>query len=115
MKTEDSGPVYQSMTVEGNKIRLQFSHAAKGLVAKGGPLKQFAISGADQKFVWADAAIDGETVVVQSAAVPAPVAVRYAWANNPQECNLYNSEDLPASPFRTDTWPGATVNNAWKP
>ncbi len=105
-----SGPVYRSMTVEGNTIRIAFDHIGSGLEAKGGePLRQFAIAGEDQKFVWADARIDGETIVVSSPHVPHPAAVRYAWADNPEGCNLTNKENLPASPFRTDQWPGLTV------
>jgi sialate O-acetylesterase len=96
-----SGPIYQSMKVEGNKVRLTFAHTGKGLEAKGGELKGFAIAGADKKFVWAKAAIDGQTVVVSADEVAAPVAVRYGWADNP-ECTLYNADGLPASPFRTD-------------
>ena len=96
-----SGPLYDSMKVEGGAIRISFKYAESGLVAKDGALKGFAIAGADGKFVWADATIDGQTVVVKSAAVPAPVAVRYAWDDNPV-CNLYNAAGLPASPFRTD-------------
>ena len=104
-----SGPSYRSMQVEGSTIRLTFDHTGRGLVAKGGaPLKQFAIAGEDRVFVWADAVIRGKTVVVSSANVPRPVAVRYAWADNPEGCNLYNKEGLPASPFRTDEWPGRT-------
>jgi sialate O-acetylesterase len=103
-----SGPTFKSMELEGDRIRLHFDHIGGGLEAKGGgPLKGFAIAGEDGKFVWADAAIEGDAVVVRSAQVAHPVAVRYAWANNP-ECNLYNKEGLPASPFRTDTWPGVT-------
>jgi sialate O-acetylesterase len=106
-----SGPIYKSMKVDGNSIVLSFDHVGGGLVAKGGEeLKGFAIAGADKKFVWADAKIEGDTVVVSSEKVAEPVAVRYAWADNPV-CNLYNKEDLPASPFRTDDWPGVTVNN----
>ena len=104
-KIEASGPVFDSMTVEGNKIRLIFKHLGGGLAAKGGPLKQFTICGADKKWAWGDAGIDGDTVVVSSAEVPVPVAVRYAWANEPEGCNLYNKAGLPASPFRTDHWP----------
>ena len=100
-----SGPLYESMKVEGNRVRLRFAHLGGGLVAEGGPLKRFAIAGEDRKFVWAEATIDGGTVVVSSPAVPKPVAVRYAWANNPEGCNLYNAAGLPASPFRTDDWP----------
>ena len=81
-----------------------------GLVAKGGEeLKGFAIAGEDKKFVWAEAKIDGDKVIVSSDEIAEPVAVRYAWADNPV-CNLYNEEDLPASPFRTDDWPGVTVD-----
>ncbi len=108
---EYSGPLYSSSQVEGGAIRLHFQHLGGGLVAKGGLLQQFAIAGADQKFVWADAKIDGDTVVVSSPQVPHPVAVRYAWGDNPEGCNLYNGAGLPASPFRTDDWPGVTVNN----
>ncbi|UCF14994.1 MAG: hypothetical protein JSW59_16420, partial [Phycisphaerales bacterium] len=105
-----SGPIYESMKVESGKIRLSFDHVGSGLVARGGEaLTGFAIAGADRKFVWADARIDGNTVVVGSDDVDKPVAVRYAWADNPV-CNLYNKENLPASPFRTDDWPGVTVD-----
>jgi sialate O-acetylesterase len=106
-----SGPLYKSMEVQGNKIILHFDHVGGGLVAGGGePLKGFAIAGADRKFVWADAKIDGNAVVVSTDGVAEPVAVRYAWADNPV-CNLYNKEGLPASPFRTDDWPGITASN----
>jgi sialate O-acetylesterase len=71
------------------------------------PLKGFAIAGADKKFVWAEAKIEGDTVVVRSGKVAEPVAVRYGWADNPV-CNLYNKAGLPASPFRTDAWAGLT-------
>ncbi len=97
-----SGPVYEKFKIEGNKIRLYFTHACKGLVAKGGPLKQFAIAGKDMKFVWAKAVIEGDTIVVSSDKVKNPVAVRYAWSKYPEGCNLYNHAGLPASPFRTD-------------
>ena len=99
-----AGPTYKLMKIEGNKIRINFDNIGSGLVAKDGKLAQFAIAGDDKKFVWADAVIDGETVVVSSAKVAAPVAVRYAWAINPEGCNLYNKEELPANPFRTDEW-----------
>ena len=98
-----SGPIYESMKVEDGAIRLTFTHVGGGLVAKGDHLVGFAVAGEDRKFVWADARIDGDTVVVSSPSVAKPVAVRYAWADNP-DCNLYNQEDLPASPFRTDDW-----------
>ena len=92
-------PIYDAAA-----IRIAFDHIEGGLVAKGGPLKRFAIAGADQKFVWADAKIDGDTVLVNSPLVPVPVAVRYAWAANSEGCNLTNTAGLPASPFRTDRW-----------
>ena len=92
------------MKISGNKIIITFTETGKGLVAKGGELKHFAIAGADKKFVWADAVIKGNTVVVSSKDVPEPVAVRYAWADNPDDANLTNKEGLLASPFRTDNW-----------
>lgn len=102
-KIEFSGPTYQTMKIEGNAIRLTFSHAGGGLVAKGGgPLNWFEIAGADEKFVAAEATIEGETIVVRSAEVAAPVAARYAWANFPQGANLFNAAGLPAAQFRTD-------------
>jgi sialate O-acetylesterase len=104
-KIEFSGPIYDSMTIEGDKIRLKFTHLGGGLVAKNGGLKRFAIAGANHTFVWGDAVIDGDTVLVSSPKVAQPVAVRYAWADNPEGCNLFNKVDLPASPFRTDDWP----------
>jgi sialate O-acetylesterase len=98
-----SGPVYESMKVDHNKVILTFSHIGGGLEAKGGDeLKSFAICGADKKFVWAHAEIRDDKVVVWSDDVTNPVAVRYAWADNPVGANLYNKEGLPASPFRTD-------------
>jgi len=99
-----SGPIFESAKVEGDRMHLAFKHVGGGLEAKGGaPLKGFAIAGADKKFVWAAAKIAGNEVVVSSDKVKAPVAVRYAWGSSP-ECNLFNKEGLPASPFRTDDW-----------
>jgi sialate O-acetylesterase len=95
------GPLYRAMAVEGKSIRLSFDHLGGGLVAKGGKLTGFAIAGADKQFVWADATIEGKTIVVSAPQVEQPVAVRYDWANNPAG-NLYNQAGLPASPFRTD-------------
>ena len=111
-KLEYSGPLYKSMSpAEGGKaIRLNFDHLGGGLTMKGEKLMGFAIAGEDRKFVWADARIDGKSVIVWSAEVPHPVAVRYAWHTNPV-CNLFNGAGLPASPFRTDDWPGITLNN----
>jgi len=103
-----SGPIYKSMTVKKDRIVLRFDHVGDGLVAKGGELKGFAVAGQDMKFVWADAEIKGNKVVVWSDKVLRPIAVRYAWSNNPV-CNLYNEAGLPASPFRTDYWPATTA------
>ncbi len=100
-KIEYSGPQYKDCKVEGDKIRLTFTHVGAGLTAKDGKLIGFALAGADSKFVWADAVIDGDTIVVSAKDVPAPTTVRYGWANNPT-CNLYNKDGLPAVPFRTD-------------
>jgi sialate O-acetylesterase len=102
-----SGPIYKSMRIEGSKIRLFFDHIGGGLTAKGGPLTHFAIAGEDRQFVEAGAVIDGDTVVVSGEKVAEPVAVRFAWSNT-AEPNLFNKEGLPASPFRTDNWPGVT-------
>jgi sialate O-acetylesterase len=109
------GPIYKSKTLEGSKIRLTFDHVQTGLMVgskqplepvkevTAGKLSGFAIAGADKKFVWATATIEGNSVVVSAPSVTAPEAVRYGWASNPP-CNLYGKEGLPASPFRTDTW-----------
>lgn len=99
-----SGPVYKSMKIDANKIILTFTETGSGLTTKGAILKHFAIAGEDRKFVWADAVIRGNKVIVSSPEVEHPVAVRYAWANNPEEANLRNKEGLLASPFRTDEW-----------
>ena len=104
-----SGPLYRSMTIAGSEAHLQFYHLGGGLMARDGDLKGFAIAAADRKFVWAKASIIVNKVVVTSEEVSKPVAVRYAWADNP-DCNLYNKEGLPAAPFRTDDWPGLTLN-----
>jgi len=109
-KTAFSGPVYQSQKIEGNKIRISFKAGSALKTADGKPLGGFAIAGADQVFHWADATIEGNDVIVSSAEVPTPVAVRYAWANNPASANLV-AGDLPASPFRTDDWPASTLNH----
>ncbi len=98
-----SGPIYQSAKIDGNKIILSFSNVGSGLITNDGEaLSQFAIAGADKKFVWASAKIEGDKVVVWNDDVKDPMYVRYAWADNPDNPNLYNKEGLPASPFRTD-------------
>ncbi len=99
------GPIYQSMKKAGGQIVIAFDDIGSGLMARGGePLNTFAIAGADKQFVFAQAEIAGNTVVVRSPEVSNPVAVRYAWADNPEGCNLFNREGFPASPFRTDGW-----------
>ncbi|GAB6007430.1 sialate O-acetylesterase [Dysgonomonas reticulitermitis] len=103
-----SGPIFNSYKIDGNKVRISFTHTDGGLKAKGDEdLKGFCIAGPDRRFYRAEAIIEGDEVVVSSPDVIFPVAVRYAWANNPV-CNLYNGAGLPASPFRTDDWPGKT-------
>ncbi len=127
-----SGPTYASHQREGNRMRVRFDHIDEGLTAAelpttyvvrsltgesaplvrnspGSALEGFAICGEDKKWVWANAEIEGDSVVVWSEAVPQPIAVRYGWADNPT-CNLFNGAGLPASPFRTDDFPGKTVN-----
>ena len=122
-----SGPAFQDMTIEGNKARLRFTHTEGGLVAQPVPatcvidhktgttapvirhrpeseLEGFALCGADKRWVWADARIDGNTVVVSSDEVPQPIAVRYGWSDNPT-MNLTNAAGLPAAPFKTDDFP----------
>lgn len=101
-----SGPLYRSMRVEGDTIKVEFTGVGSGLSSRGSDtLKQFAIAGADRKFEWAYATIVGNNVLIWSENVAHPVAARYAWADNPERANLYNREGLPASPFRTDDWP----------
>jgi sialate O-acetylesterase len=101
---EFSGPISTGGQAEDGKFRLSFRNADGMKPSEGDKLKGFAIAGEDKKFVWADAAIEGDHVIVSSPQVAAPVAVRYGWADNP-EVNLINSTGLPASPFRTDEWP----------
>jgi sialate O-acetylesterase len=97
-----SGPIYKNMKIEGNTIRINFTDAV-GLNVKGDKPIGFAIAGKDKRFVWANARIDGTTIVVSSPEITEPVAVRYAYGDNPP-ANLYNKANLPASPFRTDDW-----------
>ena len=103
-----SGPLLQSHEREGPRVVLKFMHVGSGLRTRDDePLRGFAIAGKDKRWYWAHARIHGKTVVCSHPRVPSPVAVRYAWADNPI-CNLINKEGLPASPFRTDDWPGIT-------
>jgi sialate O-acetylesterase len=98
-----SGPLYQSATINGNKIIISFTNTGSGLtISDGDDTAIFAIAGSDKKFVWAKAKIDGDKIIVSNEEVTNPMYVRYAWADNPVNPNLYNKEGLPASPFRTD-------------
>ncbi len=101
-----SGPLFKSSEVKDGAIRVTFDHSGTGLKSRdGGALKRFEIAGSDKVWKWADAKVDGtDSVLVSNSEVKAPVAVRYAWASNPEGANLINSEDLPASVFRTDEW-----------
>ncbi|MDY6994372.1 MAG: 9-O-acetylesterase, partial [Pseudomonadota bacterium] len=107
-----SGPLYEAMSIEGDHIIIAFKHSGSGLKVQGDTLKGFAIAGQDKQWFWADAQINSpNTVIVHSAQLEAPVAVRYSWANNPLG-NLYNPAGLPASPFRTDDWLSSTKSHS---
>ena len=102
-----SGPVYRRHEVRDGRVVIEFDHVGGGLAVGrrgGGSLRGFAVAGADRRFVWADARIEGDRVVVRSDRVAEPVAVRYAWGDNPDAASLYNAAGLPAAPFRTDAW-----------
>ena len=101
-----SGPTYRSHTIQDGRAMIRFANVGAGLVshAADGSVGAFAIAGADRRFVRAQARIEGDRIIVWSDAVPDPVAVRYAWANNPSDATLYNRDGLPAAPFRTDSW-----------
>jgi sialate O-acetylesterase len=105
-----SGPIYKSMVIEGNKAILTFDQTGSGLMTKSkyGYVMGFQIAGEDKKFYWAKGRIDGDKVVMRCEEVKKPLAIRYAWSDNPEDANLYNKEGLPTSPFRTDDWPGIT-------
>jgi sialate O-acetylesterase len=102
-----AGPTLASVKRRPTSVRLRFAHTDGGLVVKGQKLEEFAIAGEDRKWYWADARIEGNTVVVSSPSVPNPKEVRYAWQGNPS-ATLFNGAGLPTLPFRTDTWPGVT-------
>lgn len=106
-KVEYSGPIYKSLEVKDGKAVLTFDHLGGGLVCKGDKLMGFTLCGEDRKFVNAEAQIVGDTVVVSNPEVAKPMAVRFGWANYPLG-NLWNKADLPASPFRTDSFPAIT-------
>jgi len=102
-----AGPTLKSVERLSGSIRIHYTHTDGGLIVKGDKLGEFAVAGEDHKWVWADARIEGDTIVVSSASVPNPKEVRYAWQSNPL-ATLYNGAGLPAVPFRTDNWPGLT-------
>jgi len=110
-----SSPMYKSMESNGNEVRIKFDHVGGGLEAKDryGYVNGFAVAGADQKFYWAKARLEGNEVVLHADEVKKPVAVRYGWADNPDDLNLYTKEGLPVNPFRTDDWKGIT-EGIWK-
>jgi sialate O-acetylesterase len=105
-----SGPTLESVERLPGSIRLHFAHTEGGLAVKGPKLEEFSVAGDDRKWVWADARIEGDTIVVSSPMVPNPKEVRYAWQSNPA-ATLFNGAGLPAAPFRTDHWPGITENH----
>jgi sialate O-acetylesterase len=98
-----SGPIYQSSTIDGTKIVISFTNTGSGLITNDGEeLSEFAVAGADKKFVWGTAKIEGDKIIAWNYDIKNPMYVRYAWADDPENPNLYNQEGLPASPFRTD-------------
>jgi sialate O-acetylesterase len=110
-----SGPVYKNMQVQGNKAVVQFTGVGKGLTAKQDVITGFEIAGADQRFYPAKATVAGTTVVLSADEVANPVAVRYAWADDDSNANLFNKEGFPAAPFRTDNWKAKTEGVKYKP
>ena len=107
-----SGPVFKAAKFDGDKVVLTFDHIGSGLTARNGePLRGFVIAGPNKKFRWAKTKVIGNQIIVSEAKVPDPKAVRYAWDENPYWANLINEEGMPASPFRTDDWPGITDDN----
>jgi sialate O-acetylesterase len=112
---ESNGPMYQSMKVEGNKIEITFTHTGTGWLVKDkyGYIKGFEIAGADKQFHYAKAMTQGDKIVVYSEGIPQPVAVRYNWVDDATEGNLFNKEQFPAAPFRTDDWEGVTAKNKY--
>jgi sialate O-acetylesterase len=109
-KLVSSGPTFASLEVLPGALKLRFQNTDGGLVAKGGKLGEFAVAGDDRRWVWAEAKIEGDAVIVSSPQVPHPKAARYAWQSNPV-ATLFNGAGLPAAPFRTDDWPALTRNH----
>ncbi len=113
---EYSGPVYESMNIEGNKVVISFTHTGSGLMVKDkyGYIRGFEIAGSDQRFHYAKAYLENNKVVIYASEVTAPVSVRYAWSDDNSDANLYNFEDFPAVPFRTDQWKGITEGKEYE-
>ncbi|WP_127126975.1 sialate O-acetylesterase [Pseudoflavitalea rhizosphaerae] len=111
-----SGPVFKSFSIDGNKVAISFTFTGQGLTARDGKaLGGFELAGADKKFYPAEAVISGDQVILRSSQVTAPVAARYGWSDVLDHANLSNKDGWPAGPFRTDNWPGITVNNKYDP
>jgi sialate O-acetylesterase len=110
MKITSAGPTFVSATSQAGALKLDFTNTDGGLVVKGGKLGEFSVAGKDHQWHWAEAKIQGDSVIVSSADVPDPIAARYAWQANPK-ATLFNGAGLPATPFRTDDWPGITDNH----
>jgi len=108
-----SGPTYRRHTIEGGRVTIELGNLGGGLVSRagGGAIPGFAIAGDDRRFVWADAKVEGNHVIVWSDGVPKPVAVRYLWSNSPTAPALYNAQGLPVAPFRTDRWSGSVATS----
>jgi sialate O-acetylesterase len=111
-----SGPTFKEMKVEENKVILSFDELGSGFYLKNkyGYVNGFAVAGDDKKFYWAKAKISGDKIILTSDKVPHPVAVRYGWADNPDDLNLYNLQGLPVVPFRTDSWSGITEGQSYR-
>ena len=106
-KISYAGPTFVSATFLPGVIKLRFNHTDGGLVAKGDKLEEFSVAGKNHKWQWADAKIEGDSIIVSSELVLDPQAARYAWQANPK-ATLFNGAGLTAAPFRTDDWPGIT-------
>jgi len=109
-KISDAGPTFASVELLPGALKLRFCHTDGGLVVKGDKLEEFAVAGENRQWHWADARVEGDSVVVSSPMVSDPLAARYAWQANPA-ATLYNGAGLPAVPFRTDHWPEITENH----
>jgi sialate O-acetylesterase len=109
-KISCAGPTFVSAKPLPGALKLQFDHTDGGLVVKGDQLGEFSVAGQDRQWHWAEAKIEGDSVIVSAPQVPEPQAARYAWQANPQ-ATLFNGAGLPAVPFRTDDWPGVTENH----